>query len=114
LVELLVTIAVIAVVAAIAIPNISSISQSAEEAKVQRNAQAIASTYSAAVAAGLATNGIASLSNAIAIMAAGTNVPTGNTSQFFRVDGLTEPEITKAADRYLRFTNGMIHYGSNP
>lgn len=52
LVELLVVIAVIGVIAAIAIPNIGNITGTAKASSDKRNAQNIASVYSAAVAAG--------------------------------------------------------------
>src|SRR5687768_13946177 len=57
LVELLVVIAVIGVIAAIAIPAMSNIFGNSENAKVKRNAQNIASAYSAARAAGASFNG---------------------------------------------------------
>jgi type IV pilus assembly protein PilA len=52
LVEMLVVIAVIGVIAALALPNIANINDSARTSTAQRNAQTIASTISAAVAAG--------------------------------------------------------------
>lgn len=55
LIELLVVIAVIGIIAAIAIPNIGNLTAGAGVAKNQRNAQNIASVFSAARAAGNAT-----------------------------------------------------------
>lgn len=52
LIEMLVVIAVIGVIAAIAIPNIGAVNDNARKATAQRNAQSIASTVSAAIAAG--------------------------------------------------------------
>ena len=53
LVEMLVVIAVIGVIAAIAIPNIGSINAAAMKAEQQRNAQTLASLFSAGQAAGV-------------------------------------------------------------
>lgn len=107
LVELLVVIAVIAIIAAIAIPNIANVSQTADAAKVRRNAQTVASTYNAAVAAGMPTNAVSTLEDAVAIIQAGTNIVTGNTSQYYSVDGLSAEESTRAQG-LLTFTNGLI------
>jgi type IV pilus assembly protein PilA len=52
LVEMLVVIAVIGIMAAIAIPTISSMTAKAKENKSKRNAQNLASVWSAAIAAG--------------------------------------------------------------
>ena len=52
LIELLVVIAVIGIIAAIAIPNIGNLTAGADVAKNQRNAQNLASVFSAARAAG--------------------------------------------------------------
>lgn len=57
LVELLVVIAVIGVIAAIAIPAMSNVFTNSREAKARKNAQNIASTYSAARAAGVSFTG---------------------------------------------------------
>ena len=52
LVEMLVVIAVIGIIAAIAIPNIGNVNAAARTSTAKRNAQTIASTFSAAMAAG--------------------------------------------------------------
>lgn len=109
LVELLVVIAVIAIIAAIAIPNIAGITGAATDAKIRRNAQTIASTYNAAIASGMPTNSAANLSNAIAIIVAGTNIPVGNTTHSYSVDGLSPTESSNA-QAYLAFSNGTIVY----
>ena len=83
LVELLVVIAVIAIIAAIAIPNIANIAQSADAAKVRRNAQTVAATYNAAIAAGMQTNVASTLADAVTIIRAGTNVAVGNTTHYY-------------------------------
>lgn len=107
LVELLVVIAVIAIIAAIAIPNVANIAQTADTAKVRRNAQTVAATYNAAVAAGMQTNAASTLEDAVAIVRAGTNIVTGNTSQYYSVDGLSPEESTRA-QTHLSFSNGLI------
>ncbi len=107
LVELLVVIAVIAVIAAIAIPNIAGITGSAHEAKARRNAQTIASIYSAAIAAGMPLDAATNVSEAVAIVVAGTNVQVGNTLHTYSVDGLTPAESLEA-QVHLGFTNGTI------
>ena len=107
MVELLVVIAVIAIIAAIAIPNIAGITGAANTAKAQRNAQNLASTFNAAVAAGY-TNA-ANEDAAITAITDGVSVTIGNTSNFFRVDGLSATEMSNAAER-LSFTNGTLVY----
>lgn len=109
LVELLVVIAVIAIIAAIAIPNIAGITGAANTAKAQRNAQNLASTYNAAIAAGY--TGAAGRSEAIAAITNGIEVRIGNTTNYFKVDGLTAPEVTEA-ESYLNFnsTNKTLVY----
>ncbi len=107
LVELLVTIAVIAIIATVAILNIANIAQSSNEAKLQRNAQTIASVYNAAVTAGLDTNSVADLTSAVALISAGANVTNGSIVQYFSVDGLS-PEESVLVQNRLRLTNGTI------
>ena len=107
LVELLVVIAVIGFLAAIAVATISSIRESAESTKTQRNAQTIASLYSSAVGAGMRTNDITSLPNAVSIVTDGTNVSSGSATYSFRLDGMSPEEIQKAQNR-LMFTNGLL------
>ncbi len=107
LVELLVVIAVIAIIAAIAIPNIAGITGAANTAKAQRNAQNLASTFNAAVAAGYTNAGTEAA--AITAITNGVNITIGNTSNFFRVDGLSGAEVSNAASR-LSFTNGTLVY----
>lgn len=99
LVELLVVIAVIAIIAAIAIPNIAGITSAATTAKEQRNAQNLASTYNAAIAAGY-TNATADVDAAILAITNGLNIKIGNTTNFFKVDGLTPDQVTDAK-KYL-------------
>jgi len=109
LVELLVVIALIAIIAAIAIPNIAGITNAADTAKTRRNAQTLATTYNAAIAAGMPTNAASDLSSAVSVARAGTNVQVGNTSQYFSVDGLSVPEALQA-QTYLSFSNGRLVY----
>lgn len=109
LVELLVVIAVIAIIAAIAIPNIAGITGAATDAKIRRNAQTIASTYNAAIAAGMPTNAAGNLADAVDIIVAGTNIPVGNTTHSYSVNGLSPTESSNA-QVYLGFSNGTIVY----
>jgi len=107
LLELLVTIAVIAIIAAIAIPNVVNITQASNEAKLQRNAQTIASVYNAAVTAGLDTNTVPDLGAAVSLIASGTNVTNGSIVQYFSVDGLSTEESILAQGRLI-LINGTI------
>ena len=109
LVELLVVIAVIAVIASIAIPAIAGITNSAAASKNLRNAQSIASTYNAAIAAGMPTNVASDVPGAVAVIMAGTNFNEGNTTHYFSVDGLSEGEATNAIS-FLGFQNGTVRY----
>lgn len=52
LVEMLVVISIIGIVSSLAVPSISSFIDTADKAKISRNAQNLASTYSAGLAAG--------------------------------------------------------------
>jgi len=113
LVELLVVIAVIAILAGIGIAGIASIRESAELAKNQRNAQMIASLYRSAVGVGMSTNGITSRSNAIAVITEGTNIPSGNATYSFRLDGMSAYEVEKA-EAHLAFTNGILSFSLVP
>jgi type IV pilus assembly protein PilA len=99
LVELLVVIAVIAIIAAIAIPNIAGITGAANTAKAQRNAQNLASTYNAAIAAGY-TVSTTTVDAAIAAITNGIEITIGNTTNNFKVDGLTQAEAD-LAEAYL-------------
>jgi len=112
LVELLIVIAVIGIIAAIAIPSISSVTTSSQVARAQRNAQTLASTYSAAIAAG-STNAGADLTNAVQNLVAGTVTGSGNFStNVFAVPGLAPNEQTNA-EEFLTFTNGAVVYDPN-
>ncbi len=75
LVEMLVVIAVIGVIAAIAIPNVGNINTSARTAAATRNAQTIASTMNAAIAAGYDAASMATIADVIAAVQDGTVVP---------------------------------------
>jgi len=107
LVELLVVIAVIAVIAAIALPNIANVVQAADSAKIRRNAQTVAATYNAAIAAGLPTNAAVDLPSALTLIRGGTNLEVGATFQYYAVDGLSDTESSNAQGLLL-FTNGTI------
>jgi len=105
LVELLVVIAVIAIIAAIAIPNIAGITSAAGTAKSQRNAQNLASTWNAAIAAGY-TNSTTTVDAAITAITNGLNITIGNTTNYFKVDGLSAAEVSNA--------KAYLQIGSNP
>ncbi len=109
LAELLVVIAVIAIIASIAIPAIAGITDSADSAKDLRNAQNIAATYNAAIAAGMPTTVAADVPEAVAIIMVGTNFNVGSTPYYFSVDGLSETEATNAIS-FLAFQDGTIKY----
>lgn len=108
LVELLVVIAVIAIIAAIAIPNIANITGAAGESAAQRNAQNLASVYSAAVAAGVPRD---DLGNTLDAIIGNLTSDTGVTAQVgnqevgpFRVDGY--PADDTLIRSYIDFTAG--------
>lgn len=111
LVELLVVIAVIAIIAAIAIPNIAGITGAANQSKNQRNAQNLASVYNSAVAAGYSSAN--SLATAVSAVTSGNGVTAAGAT--FRVDGMSNDDIT-AAQTYLSFeTNGKtLIYSQTP
>ncbi|MBX7209731.1 MAG: prepilin-type N-terminal cleavage/methylation domain-containing protein [Verrucomicrobiaceae bacterium] len=73
LIEMLVVIAVIGVIAAIAIPNIGNINSSAIDSAGQRNAQSVASVYSAGLSAGCPV--ASDLNDALAKVGSGTWAP---------------------------------------
>ncbi len=77
LVEMLVVIAVIGIIAAIAIPNIGSVNSAARTSTARRNAQTIASTFSAAMAAGAPVQGYTDIASAVDGLAAGVKPTTG-------------------------------------
>jgi prepilin-type N-terminal cleavage/methylation domain-containing protein len=107
LVELLVVIAVIGIMAAIAIPQISNINKNSQIAKDKRNAQNIASVYTAALAAGAAVNQD-TLATAITDLAGGIN----GTGQFSTTSFKTSVSATEAgyADDFLSLAGGVITY----
>jgi len=109
LAELLVVIAVIAIIAAVVVPAIAGITSSAGASKNLRNAQSIATTYNAAIAAGMPTNVASDVPGAVAVIMAGTNFNVGNTTHYFSVDGLSEGEATNAIS-FLGFQNGTVRY----
>ncbi len=109
LAELLVVIAVIAIIAAIAVPAIAGITDSASASKSLRNAQSIAMTYNAAIAAGMPTNVASDIAGAIAVIRSGTNFNVGNTMHYFSVDGLSDGEATNAIG-FLSLQDGTIKY----
>lgn len=97
LIELLVVIAVIGIIAAIAIPNIAGLTGGATDAKTQRNAQTIASVFSAARAAGHA-DPYATKELAVDAVVDGTgiSVTNGANTSTFQVPNVSGPEKTAA------------------
>lgn len=100
--ELLVVISIIAVISATALPNLSGVTESAKTAAAQRNAQNIALTWNAAVAAGYRPDPTTVTSDAVAAeqISDGVTVTFGTITNTFRVDGLSEEQRTEA-ERYL-------------
>jgi type IV pilus assembly protein PilA len=108
LVELLVVIAVIGVLSAIAIPAMSNVMENGEAAKDKRNAQNIASTYTAARAAGAVVD-TTSKATIISNLENGVNGrgPYANTT--FKISPL-EPTEEGRADDYLVLTGETLTY----
>ncbi len=77
LVEMLVVIAVIGIIAAIAIPNIGNVNAAARTSTAKRNAQTLASTFSAALAAGAPVTGYSSVTDAVTGLSGGVSPTTG-------------------------------------
>ena len=127
LVELLVVIAVIGILAAIAIPALSNVFESSTKAKHQRNAQNIASVYTAARAAGATTTALgvnAATATALAAATAVTgalSVPgtpvTGSGSFSTTIFSLSKMDATDVADAaaYLTWndTNKTLGYDAS-
>jgi prepilin-type N-terminal cleavage/methylation domain-containing protein len=106
LVELLIVIAVIGIIAAIAIPSISGINDAATKSKAQRNAQNIASVYSAAVAAGADVSGATTVPTADALIINGASL-TGTgafAGKTFSVGTLSTTDQADA-EEFLTFDN---------
>jgi type IV pilus assembly protein PilA len=96
LIELLVVIAVIGIIAAIAIPNIGNLTAGAGVAKNQRNAQNLASVFSAARAAGN-TSTFATKELAVAALVTSPGLAgLGTSPATFRVPNLAAGDQTTA------------------
>ncbi|MEM0897542.1 MAG: prepilin-type N-terminal cleavage/methylation domain-containing protein [Verrucomicrobiota bacterium] len=96
LVEMLVVIAVIGIIAAIAVPMIGNVTAQAANNAVSRNAQNIASVYSAALAAGYA--GTTTVDLAYAAMRTGVTGTGEFASTRFQVPNLPDPDATPSTD----------------
>lgn len=75
LVEMLVVIAVIGLIAAIAIPNVGNINAAARLTAATRNAQTIATTVNAAIAAGWDASSVTSLDDVLTQIQDGSVTP---------------------------------------
>lgn len=118
LVEMLVVIAVIGILAAIAVPNIGRINNAAELSKDRRNAQQLASVYSAASAAGY--DFVTTPTTASTVAAVVTRIVTGATvtdstspfyNQYFGIPNISATEQASAVP-YLALSNSMLVYNS--
>lgn len=115
LVEMLVVIAVIGIIAAIAIPNIGNVNAAARSSTAKRNAQTLASTFSAAMAAGVDMSGYSDVPTAVAGLTQGVSPTTGpfKDKQFIvpNVPASGSTEYTEITG-YLTWddTNKMLNY----
>jgi prepilin-type N-terminal cleavage/methylation domain-containing protein len=100
LIELLVTISIIAAISAAIVPNIAGMTESAKVAAAQRNAQSIALTWNAAIAAGYRPDPTVVSDDGVAAsqIADGVTVTQGTFNNTFRVDGLSEADKVKALE----------------
>jgi type IV pilus assembly protein PilA len=108
LVELLVVIAVIGVIAAIAIPAMTDVFGNSRTAKAKRNAQNLASAYSAAVAAGAVTTAVTTEALAVDAIVAGLNGSGAFASSNFKV--VLDNDEQTAAEDYLDWQNNALVY----
>lgn len=115
LVEMLVVIAVIGIIAAIAIPNIGNVNAAARKSTAQRNAQTLASTFSAAMAAGVDMSGYGTVDDAVGGLKSGVapttgpfkdkqfivpNVPDSTTTEYGEIAGYLEWDNTNKVLNY--------------
>lgn len=106
LIEMLVVVAIIGIIGAIGIPAVSAYKVRMEEAKAKRNAQSLASVYTAAQAAGLdfysddLNNDVKAL--AVRVAKGGTVSEGVFQGAFFGVKKLSESEIEESIS-YLTF-----------
>ena len=103
LVEILVVIVVIGIITAIAMPAIRGVLENGEEAKVTQNAKNIAALSSNLAAIGVAhvlPDSLGGIEATARLLREGVTVPEGPLAgQMFRMNGLSDQEITKAADK---------------
>ena len=120
LVELLVVIAVIGILAAIAIPALSGVFESSTKAKAQRNAQSIASMYTAARTAGttdallLAGAGATSVAKVASSLATGVSGLGAFSTTKFSISPMSAQEVANATQflTYSATSGGSISYNS--
>jgi type IV pilus assembly protein PilA len=111
LIEMLVVIAVIGVIAAIAIPNIGAVNDNARKATAQRNAQSIASTVNAAVAAGETDDLLSSLQTPAIIDAISAGVSPGKGP--FEGQQFIVPNIPASGDERVDLAKFLNWDGAN-
>jgi type IV pilus assembly protein PilA len=117
LVELLVVIAVIGILAAIAIPALSNVFESSTNAKTKRNAQNIASTFTAARAAGASFGVIGSGAQAVTDIATALSAGVAGSGAFantsFKLSTMDANELSAAAT-HLSWDGSILNYtGAN-
>lgn len=101
MIELLVVIAVIGIIAAIAIPNIGNLTAGADIAKDRRNAQNLASVFSAARASGYDAS---AATDVIAVGLITGDAPITANEATFHVPNLSDADIGTALN-YLEISN---------
>ncbi len=113
LVEMLVVIAILGILSAIGITQFSNFGATAEESANRKNAQNVASIYSAARAAGLDfSNGEDDLEAAIAAVVEGGTIETGPFAGSFYGIPTMSPEQQQKVLPYLQLTSGNMTYSS--
>lgn len=105
LVELLVVIVVIAIITAIGMPVIRGVLENGEDAKVLQNAKNIASLSANLASIGVAhvlPESLGGIEATARLLREGVIVPEGPLAgQMFKMNGLSDVEITKAADKLV-------------
>lgn len=101
-------ITIIAVLATVAVPTVANIASSATRSSEKRNAQNIASVFTAARGAGF-TNSVADAAAVASFLTNGITVTNGGLVMSFRVDGLTSDQVTRAG-AFLTVSSNNVAY----